>query len=158
MSWSLKVYNGDLALKGTTFDTVTQEAKLAQDFRHFILERMGTDPMHPWYGSLLDGGQRNGVEVPSLVATTDWRFAKLEIESDIRRMASMYQSMQVKRAQRDRNRYGKSTLTRGELLFGISRMQFVAKEDALYVTIGLVTGSGAQTDFQLTLDPVLAWL
>src|SRR4051812_21440558 len=125
MSWSLKVRRGDLVLSGTKFDTVIQEEKLTQDFRCFILERMGTDPMHRWYGSLLDGGvKEDGTIVTSLISTTDWLLAQLEIETDIRRIANLYQRMQVARAKRDRDRYGKSTLTKGELLFSISGIRF----------------------------------
>src|SRR4051812_13042423 len=155
MSWSLKIRNGDLVLFGTRFDTVTQENKLAQDFRCFILERMGSDDMHPWYGSLLDGGVQDGMEVLSVISTTDWNYASLEIESDIRRMAGIYQQMQVRRAKRDRTKWGKSTLTRGELLIGISGIRFTSTEDLLYVTISIVTGNGTEESFGLNMAPVL---
>src|SRR4051812_46717299 len=98
MSWSLRIHNGDLALISTSFETVTQEQKLAQDFRCFILERMGFDPAHPWYGSTLDGGKdEDGYEFPSVISLTDWSYAALQIEGDVRRMAGVYQQMQIAR-------------------------------------------------------------
>jgi hypothetical protein len=63
MSWSLRIQNGDLMLDGTNLGRATGSAKLIQDLRCAILEKMGTDDLHPEYGSLLDGGRDESGDV-----------------------------------------------------------------------------------------------
>lgn len=156
MSWSLRVSNGDLVLDGTKFGTVANENKLLQDFRHFILERMGTDLDHPWYGSLIDGGIKpNGQEVESIIAETNWSTIKLRIEADIRRIGTQYQRMQLERAKSDRNRYNRSTLSLGEILAAINEITFAQQADALYVNIFVQSGRGKDEVVELQLAPVL---
>lgn len=156
MSWSLSVINGDLVLSGTKFGVVSNENKLVQDFRHYLLERMGTDPAYPWYGSLIDGGTKpNGQMVTSVISDTDWPSVTLRIESEIRRIANLYQRKQIERAQSDRNRYNRSTLTMGEILAAIVNIGFQQQADALFVTITLQSGRNTQASINLTLPPVL---
>lgn len=156
MSWSLRVSNGDLVLDGTKFATVNNENKLVQDFRHFILERMGTDLDHPWYGSLLDGGTKpTGQQVESVIAGTDWPTIQIRLEADLRRIAAQYQNMQLDRAKRDRARYNRSTLTLGEVLAAITEITFSQQADALYVTIFIESGREISTAVDLQLAPVI---
>lgn len=156
MSWSLRVSNGDLALDGGKLGVVSGSNKLLQDLRHYILERMGTDPLHPSYGSLLDGGTRpNGQEVPSPLGRTDWNVVALEIESEIRRIAANYQSRQVERAKADRLYYGKSTLDQGEILAAVQAVRFKQSLDALNVYVVIETGDFQLRNLTITLDPVV---
>ena len=156
MSWSLRVCNGDLILDGASFGIVANENKLLQDFRHFILERMGTDLDHRWYGSLLDGGtMENGREVESVIAGTNWPAIQLRIEADLRRIGAQYQRMQLDRAKRDRSRYNRSTLTLGEVLAAITSISFSQQADALYVQVGIQSGRENSTVVELQLAPVL---
>src|SRR4051794_27221905 len=99
MSWSLELRGGDLAIGGASYGVVTNQAKLVQDLRCAILERMGTDPDHPGYGSLIDGGRLNGVEQESVIATDDWDVAVLTVEGEIRRIVDLYQKMQIARSE-----------------------------------------------------------
>lgn len=141
MSWSLRVSQGDLVLDGPSFDTVTNENKLVQDFRHYLLTHMGQDDMYPWYGSLIDGGTKpNGQTVDSPIASTDWNSVTLQISSEIRRIASAYQRQQIERAERDRTRYNKSTLTMGEVLAAVTDIKFQQIEDTLNVRIFIQSG------------------
>src|SRR4051812_881906 len=121
MSWSLKITNGDLSIGAGQMETVTRDAKLVQDFRHFLLTRLGSDVAYPWYGSNLD----------DLVSTTDWRFAEVQIESEVRRIANRYQRLQLERAKADRLRYNKSTLTVGEILAAVTAVKFEQRADQL---------------------------
>jgi hypothetical protein len=141
MSWSLQLRAGDLATGGASFGIVSDQAKLVQDLRCAILERMGTDPDHPWFGSLIDGGRLNGVEQESLIATTDWNVAVLAVESEIRRIVDQYQKAQIVRSEQDRISYGKPTLTPGELLMGVSGIEFFQAQDNLLCRIALTTGA-----------------
>lgn len=155
MTWSLKVSNGELALDGGHLGTVAHEDKLLQDLRHFLLEKMGSDPMHPSYGSLIDGGrQPDGTIVDSPIGSYDFNSVALDIESDIRRIAAVYQRQQLERAKSDRLRYNKSTLTAGEILAEVTYITFEQRQDALEVSIGVISGRNRQSDLTLLLDPV----
>lgn len=136
---------------GASFGTVTQQTKLVQDLRCAILERMGTDEDHPWFGSLIDGGRLNGVDQESLIGTSDWNLAVLSIESEIRRIVDQYQKQQILRTEQDRTTYGKPTLTPGELLMGISNVQFFQAQDNLLCRITLVTGADAEIPLNIPL-------
>ena len=151
MSWSLQLRKGDLVIGGTSFGTVTGQQKLVQDLRCAILERMGTDEDHPWFGSLIDGGRLNGVEQSSLIASDDWGAAILSIEAEIRRIVDDYQKRQIVRTERDRTSYGTPTLTPGELLMGIAEMQFFQAQDNLLCRVTLITGADAQVTVNVPL-------
>lgn len=141
MSWSLRVSNGDLVLGGASLATVTDENKLVQDFRHYLLTRLGSDPMHRNYGSVLDGGTDiNGNEIPSMVGNVDWDRISLQVESEIRRCAIEYQNQQIQRAKQDSLRYNKSTQTAGEILASISDVELIPQEDTLHVIVHIVSG------------------
>ncbi len=143
MTWSLEVRNGDLALGGAKLGTVTAEQKLKQDLAHWLQERMGTDPLHREYGSLIDGGVTpDGREVPTLIGSDDISFAAMRVESDIRRIVGAYQSRQLARAKADRQRYNKTTLTPGELLLSLDAVDMEQVLDVLRVTLHITTGSG----------------
>jgi hypothetical protein len=106
MTWSLQIRNGDLTLAAAHYGTVTGEQKLVQDFRAYLLERMGTDDMHPDYGSLLDGGRLpSGRSVQGIIGETDPDIAELTISTEIKRIANEYQARQLERAKEDRQIY-----------------------------------------------------
>jgi hypothetical protein len=156
MSWSLQVSNGDLVLEGGKLGTVTGSNKLLQDFRHYLLEHMGNDPLHPNYGSLIDGGMKsNGQVVDSLIGSTDWNMVTLQLESEIRRIAAAYQKSQLNRAQNDRTYYGKSTLSVSEILAAVTAVNFTQNADALLVEIVIETGDFQLQNISLSLDPVI---
>lgn len=145
MSWSLKVRNGDLVIGAGRFDTVTRDAKLVQDFRHFLLEGLGHDPDYPWYGSSLEDE----------IGEYDWRFAKVRLESEIRRIGSLYQRMQMERAKNDQQRYNKSTLTAGEVLAAIDDVLFYQSADVLRITVVLRTARDTTVAIDATLPAVV---
>lgn len=143
MSWSLQLRNGDLALGGTSFAQTTGGNKLVQDLRCALLEHRGHDDMHISFGSLLDGGMDDfGVQQPSLIGTNDWNRIALRVEAEIRRIAQDHQQKQLERARQDRYTYGESTLSGNELLLQVTDIQMMQAQDALMVSVHLVTGTG----------------
>lgn len=149
MTWSFQLRNGDLALDGANYATVTAEQKLVQDLRAYLLEKMGTDNMHPSFGSLMDGGRRpDGTEVPGVIGQQNAALVQLEIESDIRRLVNDYQSRQLARAQEDKLVYGKTTLHRGEVLLRLMEIDFRAAQDTLFITLVIETAK----ESTITLD------
>lgn len=151
MSWSLELRSGDLTIGNAAFGTVTNQQKLVQDLRCAILERMGTDDDHPWFGSLIDGGRLNGVEQESIIGTDDWNTAVLAVESEIRRIVDLYQKAQILRSEKDRMTYGKPTLMPAELLMAVSSIEFYQAQDNLLCRITIVTGAGSDTKINVPL-------
>ncbi len=143
MSWSLQLRNGDLFHQDGHYAQVHGPAKLIQDLRSQLLEHMGHDDMHPSFGSTLDGGTLpNGTNIEGVIHSMDVRQATLDIESEIRRIETDYQSKQLSRINDDLAIYGKSTLRRDEILQSINDIQFIQVADTLYVRIKVVPISG----------------
>lgn len=145
MSWSLALRNGDLALGGTQLATVTGSQKLVQDLRCALLEPMGTDPVHPSFGSLIDGGRRaDGTVVPSPLGGNNWSRIALQIETEIRRIADEHRQRQLTRAQSDQMIYGRPTLDAGELLIEIVNIAMTQIQTTLLIQVTLQVGDETQ--------------
>ena len=167
MSWSLEVRRtrdengylrpgGDLVLTGSSLSTVSNEQKLVQDLSHWLLEHMGQDPLHPSYGSIIDGGvDASGKPIDSVIGKTNIRLVRMEIEAEIRRVAAAYQRMQVDRATRDRNRYNKSTLTGGEILAAVTVINFTQNADSLWVNVVIKSARNTEATLNLQLPAVI---
>lgn len=150
MSWSLQLQNGDLTLNQASYGTVTGEAKLVQDLRCYILEEMGTDDMHPDYGAVLNGGTlSDGTTAPGFIGLVNDDFTQLQIESELQRIIQNYQNLQLARAKDDRLVYGKTSLTRNEILMSAD-FNFSTSLDKLTVNLTLTTAANSTVD--LTLD------
>lgn len=158
MTWSLKIRNGDLALDGTNLAQTTGPYKLVQDLRCAILEKMGTDDLHPDFGSLLDGGRMpDGTEAQSVIGSTSWEEVALIVESEIMRITNQLQRRQVARGEADRHVYGRSMQTPNELLQQVSSIDMLQQQDHLVVRVALETGSGQTQvlDLPVASEPIL---
>lgn len=143
MSWSLQIRNGDLAFGSSGLNTVSGTQKLVQDLACDILEPMGTDPMHPEYGSVIDGSiDSNGNYQPGLIGQTNDQVTATQVGAEIQRICMNYQSSQVARNQADIAVYGKSTLTADEALLSLLSVQVDQIADQALVTATLQTGAG----------------
>lgn len=152
MSWSLRLRNGDLSLGNASYGTITGEQKLVQDLRAYILEEMGTDDMHPEFGSLINGGRLpNGRVAQGVIGKVNNDLAQVEVESELRRLVNAFQSRQLQRAKDDKVVYGKATLTKGEVLLGVSKVEFRRNQDTLSVVMTLQTAANSSPDLFLAL-------
>lgn len=143
MSWSLQLHNGDLAVSGAQLGVVTDEVKMTQDLRCALLERMGNDDMHATFGSLIDGGiLSDGTVVPSLIGTPGFDHTAARVQSEINRIAGLYQDQQLNRAKSDRIIYSRVSLTPGEVLIAISGVVMSQQDDALIVQVTLTSARG----------------
>jgi hypothetical protein len=143
MSWSLRLSNGDFTPSGGSYALARGENKLIQDLRCRILERIGTDPFHPEFGSDIDS--------PSVIGqTTD--FAAIEIESEIRRVITDLQKQQIQRAQVEQLTRGRTTLDKGEVLVSLSNLELTQSLDQILVKITLITGDESTFTFEIPLD------
>lgn len=143
MSWSLELRNGDLTVDQGQLGATTGLAKLAQDLRCHLLERMGDDPLHPGYGSVLDGGTReDGVEVDSIIGEADEGLVRAFISTEVGRIVKLHQTKQLERALSDRMRYNKTTLSDDEILEAAD-VSILSTVDTMVVQITLRSSTGA---------------
>lgn len=143
MSWSLQVSHGDLVFNGTSLATVEGTQKLVQDMTCGILEPMGTDNMHPTYGSVIDGGTLpDGTYQEGIIGDPNDQYAANFVSSEINRVASNLQQTQAVRNQNDLATYGRSTLTPSETLAALGDVQMTAAQNQLLVAVELETGTG----------------
>jgi hypothetical protein len=156
MTWSLAITNGDLVLSNSDYATVTGEQKLIQDLTCFVLESMGTDPNHPDYGSLLDGGvDSSGALHQSMLGLPNGNLiSEALIQSELQRILLSYQNMQIQRAKSDRLQYGKTTFSLGEVLLSINSITMTPIADTLIVNIGITTGNDTSVSLSVPLAPV----
>lgn len=152
MTWSFAIQNGDLALSSSDYAIVSGEPKLIQDLTCFILERMGTDPNHPDYGSLLNGGiDGNGTVYPSYLGMNNDAIAQGRVQGELQRILLAYQNMQLARAKSDVALYGKTTFSRGEVLLSVDSFTMQATFDTLSVIIGITTGNDTSVTLNIPL-------
>lgn len=144
MSWSLRIHNGDLSLGTSGLNTVTGSEKLTQDLRCALLEPMGTDPLHPSYGSILDGGvDPQGNAHASIIGQTNDHETQTLVAAEVRRICRSYQGSQIARNQTDVAIYGKSTLTADEALLSVADVSVQQFMTQMMVTVHLQTGLGS---------------
>lgn len=153
MSWSLQITHGDFRVESAHLGTVTGQAKLVQDFRCAILEQMGTDNLHPDFGSLIDGGTTpEGIASSGVIGETDLQMVALLIETEINRIARYMQRAQLARAKSDKLTYGKATLTPQEVLLQLNGIAMTQKEDSIQVVISLTSASNGNFDVNLNVN------
>lgn len=154
MTYSLNIRGGDLSLGGPGgLSTITGTEKLIQDLKCWILEPMGTDPLHPDYGSMLDGGNVPGSGVQAgLIGTTLDNVALLKVEAEVKRILTLYQQQQINRIQIEQSIYnGKNTYTFGEVLFSIDSVIATQFKDTVIVNVSIRTANGQTLTFSQPL-------
>lgn len=127
--------------------------KLVQDFRCAVLEALGNDDLHPSWGSTLDGGiGPNGEWVRGVIGTADPWAAQMQVESEIRRIATLLQQRQLQRLQQERLTYNKVTLTASEILLGVTNVRMSQVGDALTVGVTLHNGQDEFLTVTVSVD------
>lgn len=139
MSFSLELKNGDLGLSGTSFGTVVNAAKLQQDLTSAILTPLGFEELYPEFGSILEDDLINP-EV-QIIGSRDFHHAAALIRSELIRLCQNYQVQQIARNEDDAIKFGKPTLTPGEILLNVIDVRFVQAEDHLLCTLVLEIGN-----------------
>ncbi len=139
MSFSLELKNGDLSLSGTSLGTVVDAAKLQQDLVSAILTPLGFEELHPDFGSILDEDLIN--PDVTIIGSRDFHHAAALIRSELVRLCQNYQAQQIARNEDDGVKFGKPTLTPGEILLRVVDVKFVQSEDHLLCTLILEIGN-----------------
>lgn len=151
MSTSFRIQGGDLSVgMGRSFERAIGSTKLAQDLRLWVLERIGTDPLTPTFGSRLDGGIIDGEPVESFIGQVATEARQSEIRTELIALLSQYQAQQIAKMQREMFAYGGShTLTAEETLHSIDSVLTTQVGDQIIVRVTCTNLAGSQ--FQLTI-------
>lgn len=139
MSFSLEIRNGDIGLSGTSFGTVVDAAKLQQDIVCAILTPLGFEGLHPEFGSTLEENMIN--PSTTILGTKDFSHAAAVVRSELLRICQNYQAQQIARNEDDAIKFGKPTLTPGEILLRVISLDFVSSEDHLMCKLALEIGA-----------------
>ncbi len=95
MSFDLKIVNGDLVINQGALQTVTDSEKLIQDILKICLTDVGSNPLHPSYGSFLSRSVIGNALQTNVVV----QIAKSQINSCLVNLQTL-QQLQVKSFQR----------------------------------------------------------
>lgn len=149
MSKSFQINNGDLVINaGRKYGSVTGTAKLAQDLRLWILEKIGTDPSTPTFGSALDGGIIDGQEIQSFIGQIANQQRVDEIKQEVAAVVTAYQARQLEKIKSDNVLFqGQQTLTPDEILHIIDSIE--AKADGDVVAVRVMCRTLSNTQFKL---------
>jgi hypothetical protein len=142
MSWSFEIIGGDLNLvsDGDGASVVTGKDKTFQDLRHSILEPIGSDPMHPQHGSLLDGGRLpNGRVADSFIGQST--ISIMAVKQEIGRNIQNYIDAQKKRIDSDIQTFGRTTLQDSEIVEAVISMSDRMYGNKLIVQVQLLMKS-----------------
>lgn len=145
MTYSLNIMGGDLSLGGPGgLSTVTGGEKLIQDLKCWLLEAIGTDPLHPDYGSKLDGGGAPGSPQQwGMIGSEIDSTSLMMVEAEVRRILNQYQQQQVNRIQIEQTLYnGKNTYVMGEILYSIDSVTASRFKDTIIVNANIRTANG----------------
>lgn len=137
----MRISSGDLVVGSKrAYESVTGSAKLQQDLELWLLEKVGTDPSTPTYGSSLDGGVIGGETFPSFIGQSTTQARIREIESEIRRVLELYQETQLTKMQSEMAQFrGKHTLGADEVLVSIDSIEAAVQGDLVIVKVGVST-------------------
>jgi hypothetical protein len=150
MSYSLRVEAGDLVVGNKrALQTVTGKEKLFQDLKLWLLERVGTDPATPSYGSRLDGGVANNQIVPSYIGALATEENMNEIKSEILSLLQTYQQNQLAKMKKEVTEFGNHTLRPNEVLRSINDIEVKQVGTSIIVRVNLSTLS--KDTFNLTI-------
>jgi hypothetical protein len=151
MTYSLDIHSGDLAVGGLSggLAVVTGGNKLIQDLKCAVLTRLGTLPMHPNYGSGLDGGVLpDGTLIETHIGNVITRQAMLDVEQELRRILTDHQRQQLTRLKAEQAFYsGQDTFDPGEILYAVDGVQVQQFGDTLVARISIRTASGRALSF-----------
>jgi hypothetical protein len=124
--------------------TVRGAQKLIQDLRVALLSPRGDDPLHPDFGSLLNGGiDELGNTNPGVIGAVINADTLLGIESEIRRVLNEYSIQQQSRLYEEMNNYGgQTTFSPDELLASIDSIDTTQVNDVVVVSVNIRTTDG----------------
>lgn len=131
---TLAIQNGDLVIGPTGHEVVSGVQKISQDILLAIIERYGSDPYHPRWGSLLD-------RYVGQIMTDAVLF---DIQQEALRVVSNYIAVQTSQIQQDVLVSQGSRFSASDVVRDVSDIQVSVAEDPTRanVRLQLVTANG----------------
>lgn len=144
MSKSFEIINGDLDIGGGRgFSVVTGRKKLKQDLKMWVLEKIGTDPATPTFGTRLDGGVIDGEPVDTLIGDLMTEANLNIIRQEIVDLVVLYQSMQYEKVRAESIAYGgRNTLDADEIIEEIDSISLKLFGTMVIVNVYVLTLAG----------------
>jgi hypothetical protein len=140
---SLRIVDGDIQLSvARRADFVYGKQKLFQDLQLWLFEPFGIGPTSPNFGSYLG----------SYVGHADLEAAAADIEAEVRRVLSLYQTWQMERLTKARDRRELGYWSRAEILEEIVEVKTKIRHDAVAVRVKLRTLAQAQQSLTIQFD------
>ena len=154
MSKSFQIVNGDLALgERRSYAVVSGKQKLLQDLKLWVLERIGTDPSTPTYGSRLDGGIIDGQEIPSYIGEVMTAANIAGIRTELINLITAFQQVQYEKIRTETLMFnGKNTLEEGEVLDTIDSVDVRAVGDRVLAQVRITSLAGESFKLTIPLD------
>jgi len=143
MTWSLKISNGDLA-KGydNNLEVVRGSEKVVQDLMCWIRHPVGTDPMNPDLGSLIEYGEQGKTYmINKEMVVLPEEYEDLVV-SEINRLIRYYQSYQGMRIEQEINQFGRIVTYDQDEIINNFNIDYIKNYDTLYISVNLETISG----------------
>lgn len=145
MSKSLSIAAGDLTVTGRHYDTVTGVDKLKQDLKCLMIERVGTDPATPDFGSQFETDAYIGNVYSEILAA--------EARADVQELLQSYQSAQLEKIKQETIAYnGLNTLSADEVIQNIDSIDSVFSVDTLVIRVTLTTLANTQIKIDVPVD------
>lgn len=143
MSKSFAIVGGDLSVSARSFATVRGKEKLMQDLRSWLLERIGTDPATPSFGSSLN-------EEDNFLGNILSQRRVFDVRNEVTNLLTRYQQLQLTKMQADSLDFeGKTVLDNDEMIEEISSVEVTSSGTLILVRVLLSTVKG--NTIQLTL-------
>jgi hypothetical protein len=140
MSTSLALQNGDLAINGRTYATVSGKDKLFQDLRCELLEPLGSDPATPGFGTSLNGIISGTTEIPGVIGGYTTASLILDLKAEFADLLERHQTLQLQTIQDDMVAYNnQTTLDPDEVIQSIDSIDAITSGDTIIVRITLTT-------------------
>lgn len=153
MTWSLRIFNGDL-IKGenNSLGTVWGAEKVIQDILCWIRHPIGTDPLNPKLGSFISYGTEGETYLLNNdTITLPDNYSRMVI-SEIERIIRDYQSMQGIKIEQELSQFGRIvSFSEDEVIQGFN-VKYTENADTLYVTIYLVTASDSSFNIKIPIQ------
>ena len=135
MSFSLKLGDGDLSLRGSTFDIVSGREKLVQDIDLWLKERYGADRFHVRMGSILQEF------IGGIISDS----SKVAVQKEILRILQNYKAVQDKAIKENPQKFSAS-----EMLVSIEDVQVTVLFDTIYATVKFRNGTNTVSTLTVT--------
>lgn len=125
----LAVVDGDLVLSGGSFLTLTGVARVRQDLTFALTDEYGADPLHPYWGSILD----------RFIGQTYSPTIRQQVVAEVQRVLTNYIAVQADQVNTSVTNGVRSSLDTSDVVQKITSIDVQVDRDKIYVKVELET-------------------